>query len=299
MFHRVLDRPDPLQPDTPYASIVAMQFQALADHFTVLPLEEAIPRLREGTLPPAAACITFDDGYRDNFDVAWPILKKFRLPATIFVATGFLDGGTMFNDAIAESVRRLETGTHDFSNFGVKETAISDIASRRQLIHSLTQAIKYLEPDRRQQLCDDLQGRLSSPLPTDLMMSSDQVRLLSQNGITIGGHTVHHPILAKVDNATAQQEIIANRDAIRDITDKIPRTFAYPNGKPNRDYTLDHARMVESAGYELAVSTAVAVATPGANRFQLPRFVANERNVAQMVARMWRMRRYRQPEYAN
>ncbi len=293
MLHQVLARPDPLRPEVPHIGIVARQLEALASFFTVLPLVDAVAQLRDGTLPHKAACITFDDGYRDNLDVALPLLQRHRLPATVFVATGPLDGGIMFNDLIIESVRLLPAGVHDFGRHGLGQVQVGDTASRLALIRALTAAAKYRPLQDRDVLMDDLCSRVRGEIPRDLMLTRDQVRTLSRQGVAIGGHTVNHPILTQLASADALAEIIRNRDQLRDITDTMPRAFAYPNGKPNRDYTAEHARMVEQAGYDVAVSTAAAVATTSSHRFQLPRFVATSQTITGVIGEMWKMARHR------
>jgi peptidoglycan/xylan/chitin deacetylase (PgdA/CDA1 family) len=289
MYHRVLERPDPLQPAVPHAAMMEQQFAALAQAFQVLPLDEAAERLAAGTLPAGAACITFDDGYRDNHDIAMPLLKRYRLPATVFVASGYLDGGRMFNDSVLEGIRRVRSGELDLRRYGLGKRHVSDIVSRRELVHDLTQAVKYLTPKQRNEFCAELAWLADEPLPDNLMMSSEQVRHMAREGIDIGGHTVHHPILATLEPGQAEQEIRDNRTVLHDLIGHAPRCFAYPNGKPGRDYNADHARMVQSAGYSTAVSTAYGVAQPQADRFQLPRFMPRERHGLLFIARMLRM----------
>jgi peptidoglycan/xylan/chitin deacetylase (PgdA/CDA1 family) len=299
MYHRVLAEPDPLQPDVPHQALLVEQFRTLAGAFNVLPLHEAATLLLQGGLPPGAACITFDDGYRDNHDLALPLLREFKLPATVFVATGFLNGGRMFNDSVVETVRRLDTGEIDLSRVGLGKRLVSDVTSRRTLIADLTKAVKYLEPNERNEFCETLCLRAGSRLPTDLMMNDTQVKAMSDAGVDIGGHTVNHPILARIDGEVAQREIETNRDQITALTGKQPLCFAYPNGKPNLDYTSAHARMVSKAGYQAAVSTAVGVASDDADPFQLPRFMPRERSAAQFVARMVRMATHRHRQVAD
>jgi peptidoglycan/xylan/chitin deacetylase (PgdA/CDA1 family) len=299
MYHRVLSRPDPLQPDVPHIALLAEQFRTLAGAFNVLPLHEAAALLQSGGLPPGAACITFDDGYRDNHDLALPLLREFGLPATVFVATGYLNGGRMFNDSVVETVRRLDTGEIDLTRVGLGKRLISDVASRRVLIADLTKAVKYLDPEERDRFCEDLCRKAGSRLPVDLMMDDHQVKAMSDAGIDIGGHTVQHPILARIDDDVAWREIETNRDQLASLTGKTPLCFAYPNGKPNLDYTSAHARMVSKAGYLAAVSTAVGVASGDADPFQLPRFMPRERSAAQFVARMVRMATHRHRQVAD
>ena len=91
IFHRVLPESDPIFPDEMYAHCFEAMCGWLKAWFNVLPLDAAVASLKAGKLPARSACITFDDGYVDNHDVALPILLRHGLPATFFIATGFLD----------------------------------------------------------------------------------------------------------------------------------------------------------------------------------------------------------------
>ena len=91
IYHRVLPHPDPLLPGLPDKRCFEQQMAVLNRFFNVLPLDQAIQRLREHSLPPRAACITFDDGYANNREFAYLILKKYEAPFAIYVATSFAD----------------------------------------------------------------------------------------------------------------------------------------------------------------------------------------------------------------
>src|SRR5262249_56576651 len=124
---------------------IGAQMRRGRDWFTVLPLPEAIERLRTGALPSRAAAITFDDGYADNCTVAMPILSRLRLPATFFVATGFLDGGRMWNDTVIESVRRAGDEL-DLSSLGLGHYSLPDATARRRAFAAILPALKYRGP---------------------------------------------------------------------------------------------------------------------------------------------------------
>ena len=105
IFHRVLSQPDPLFPGEQDARRFNETLSWVERWFRVLPLDEAVSGLRNGTLPARAAAITFDDGYADNATNALPILQRHKMAATFFIATSFMDGGRMWNDSIIEAVR--------------------------------------------------------------------------------------------------------------------------------------------------------------------------------------------------
>ena len=104
---------------------------------------------------------------------------------------------------------------------------ITDIASRRALVTDLTRAVKYLDPQHRQDFCAELCRKAGAKLPNDLMMDDHQVRALSDSGLVdIGGHTVTHPILAKVDPEQARREIEAAARTVAAATALIPLALA-------------------------------------------------------------------------
>ncbi len=285
IYHRVVAQPDPLFPDVVSAEEFDLQMAALARWFTVLPLGRAVERLRNGTLPVRAACVTFDDGYADNALSALPILLKHGVKATFFVATRFLDGGRMWNDTVIETVRRAPGDTLDAREFGFGLLDISTLPQRRGSVEKLLERWKYLPPDDRQATVDRF-AATGGELPMDLMMTTGQVRQLHASGMEIGAHTVNHPILTNLDPEEARREIGRSRHALEEAIGAPVTLFAYPNGRPGRDYQADHVRIVKESGFDAAVSTAAGVATTSSDCWQLPRFTPWEKTPGRFVMRL-------------
>lgn len=277
IYHRVLPHTDPLFPDEVDAARFEQQMAWLKQGFHVMPLAEAAQRLRAGTLPARAACVTFDDGYADNAEIALPILQRHGLAATFFVATGFLNGGRMWNDTVIELVRRAPGPRLELAALGYGSHALGSDAERTAAIHALLGQLKYLEPGLRLAEVDKLRSELGLALPDDLMMNTEQVRQLHAAGMEIGAHTVHHPILASMEEDGARQEIARGKAALEAMTGAPVRLFAYPNGKPGRDYHAAHVALARELGFEAAVCTAWGAAGPDADLYQLPRFTPWDR----------------------
>lgn len=286
IYHRVLPIPDPLFPHEVTTLDFDRQIQALAATFQILPLAEAVERLCRGSLPARAACVTFDDGYRDNLEVALPILKKYGVPATVFVATDFLDGGRMWNDTVIEAMRRAKGAELDLQHLGLDCWPLTMIEDRRTAVTELLPRLKYLEPKTRVRLADGIAEAVGAELPSDLMLTSDQVRVLHREGIEIGAHTRSHPILAAIDDDQAREQIVSSKRHLEELLDAPVRLFAYPNGRPSQDYRREHVRMVQKAGFMAAVSTAMGVATVGADVYQLPRFTPWDKTTLRFTARL-------------
>jgi peptidoglycan/xylan/chitin deacetylase (PgdA/CDA1 family) len=288
IYHRVLPAADPLREGDPDAEGFRWQMRLLARHFNVLPLQDAVRRLREGSLPARAACVTFDDGYADNCTIALPILKEVGLPATFFVATAYLDGGRMFNDTLIELAARLPAGRCDLSRAGLGQHRLSSPADRRALAAKLIGHFKYQDAEARLPAAEALAAEFAIDLPDDLMMSTAQLRALHRAGMEVGGHTHTHPILARLDAARARDEILVGKQQLEERLGSPVRAFAYPNGRPGKDYRPEHVSMVEQCGFDVAVSTRPAAAGAGDGLHELPRFTPWDRTPARFGLRLLR-----------
>lgn len=285
-YHRVLPTPDPLRPFDVDRESFAWQMQILKKFFNVLPLSEAVVRLREGTLPARAASITFDDGYADNVHVALPILLRNNLPATFFIATGFLNGGRMWNDSVIEAARLAQQGSWDLGKIGLGEIAVGSIEERRLAISRILQHLKYLEPMDRQAKISEIERVVSVALPTDLMMRFQDVNKLASSGMEIGGHTVSHPILISLPSGEAEREIAEGKKELEEMTGAPVKMFAYPNGKKGEDYATEHIGMVRKLGFVGAASTSPGVSRRGDSGYELRRFIPWESTPRRFLSRL-------------
>ncbi len=286
IYHRVLAEPDSINDWDPTAEVFAGQMRAVAVYFNTLPLGEAVARLRMGTLPARAACITFDDGYADNAEVALPILERLGVPATFFVATGYLNGGRMFNDTVIEAIRRADAKTLALQDTDLGTIEVGTPEDKRRSIKKVLSAWKYLPAAQRQARADGLAARVGAELPAGLMMRDDQVRRLCAARMEIGAHSVTHPMLTCVSSDEARAEITASRDHLQRLLGEPVRLFAYPNGRPQQDYAAEHVQMVRETGFDAAVSTAGGVADSTADIHQLPRFAPWDRDPLRFAARL-------------
>lgn len=296
IYHRVLPQPDPLRPGEIDAELFEAQLSFLARHFELLTIADAATALRERRLPRRAACITFDDGYADNWTVAHPILARHDARATVFVATGYLNGGRMFSDTVIEFVRLAPGPELDLEAVGMGRHPIATVEERLKAISALQVQLKYLAPEERDaQVARMLAAQPVGALPDDLMLTDAQLRQLADAGHEIGGHTVNHTVLTTLTPDGARAQVAAGRDHLQALLGRPIRSFAYPNGRPQRDYDAGHAAMLRELGFEAAVSTAAGVAAAGADPFQLPRYTPWGRSMTMFAARMMRNARMGEP----
>jgi peptidoglycan/xylan/chitin deacetylase (PgdA/CDA1 family) len=285
IYHRVLNEYDFMNPWEVDKSIFDWQMALFAKYFNVLSLSEALERLENNTLPSRAVCITFDDGYADNYLNALPILLKYNLNATFFVASGFLDGGRMWNDTITETIRNLKQSKLDLTQLGYGVFDIQTTEYKMTAASKIIAKVKHLSPSERESHVAYIAEHCDG-LPDNLMMTTQQLIQLSESKMEIGGHTVTHPILASLDIDNANNEIAENKHILETKLGKKIRYFAYPNGKPKKDYLPEHVEIVKNNGYEAAVSTSWGVSNKNSDKWQLARATPWDRTPEKFMLRM-------------
>lgn len=289
-YHRVLDQVDPMAPNEPDATHFEHQLCWIKTHFPVIGLSEAVELLSSAKIDSPKVVITFDDGYRNNAEIALPILQKHGLTASFFVVTDELSDGIMWNDIISEAFRLTQKSSLSLrpivsSIDGMSVQACSVLESmsftfgalpfRQTQAENLIQRVKYLPANERQAFIDHLVAELGveGHLPRDLMMTPQQVKLLSDSGMTVGAHACKHDVLTSLSVSEAKAQIVGAKRRLETITGKPVDFYAYPNGKPNLDFTPEHITLVKEAGYKAALATTKGAATSGVDMYQLPRIM--------------------------
>jgi len=244
----------------------AQQMDYLSQHYNVISGRDIAEWLRGGKrLPANAAVITFDDGYRDNLEHAYPVLKSRDLPAIIFLTTSHIDSDTSFYwDIVAYCFDHTPKNNADFPLLGNRQWHSAE--SRKQVMDEWIAMLKTLpEVDKKKQV-DQLSEILHASVPDDLSagltLKWSEVRHLSDNGIEMGSHTVSHPILTRVPLEEARDELVQSKSKIEAEINKQVVSFAYPNGQYS-DFNQALVNCVAEAGYQVAFTL-----VPGPTRFK-------------------------------
>ena len=285
IFHRVVAAHDALLPAEPDADEFDWMMRFISRNFSVLSFCEAAERLRRGDLPASAACVTFDDGYRDNFTVALPILKRYGIVATFFIATGYVGSGRMWNDDIIEAIRVQRGEYVDWSEFGLDSHRLDSIADRLLAIDSVLAKLKYFPHQERADVACAIASRSGVEEGCRGMMNRDEIRRMRAAGMELGGHTHTHPILSDLSAGDAQAEIARGKEELEAILGETVTSFAYPNGNSRRDLGPRDAELVRQSGFRAAVTTDRGVARANTNPFLVPRFTPWERTPLRFALR--------------
>lgn len=287
------------------ARAFAEQVEYLATHYTLVPLSQmARWLLSSREIPPRLAAITIDDGYRDAYEIAFPILRKHCAPATVFVVTEFVEGAAwLWTDKLRYLTGLAEPLRTEVAIGGCKlSLELNGDATRRTAAGRINAALKTLPEEAREAALERLAFELGVNLPERPpaeygAINWRQAREMADAGVEIGSHTLTHPILTSLGDDRLQEEVRQSQSRLETALRRKVETFCYPNG----DYDIRVQCEVARAGYKCAVTTEVglngAQDNPLALRrihgeYDLAHFVQSTSGFEQVKDR-WRYRRRR------
>ena len=291
LYHRVLD----LQREKDFCSLPGIivsvkmfdeQMKYLSENYNVISLENLVDSLKNNLpFPKKGVVITFDDGWKDNFSFAFPTLKKYNLPATIFLTSGYIGTNKTFWPeqviSILKSEKNLKEKLKNLSDEiypSVIQDYLDDLVECKKpyldVLTDLIEHLKYLTEVKREVIIDDLKKRMkpSSELFSDnpSLLNWEEIGILEKNYISFGSHSINHPILTQLDKTEAKKEIFDSKKEIEKKLGGPVLAFAYPNGDLN-DWVKD---LVKQAGYLGAVALGA-----GLNDGHTDVFSLNRRNI--------------------
>lgn len=242
----------------------------------------------QGGLDEDLMAITFDDGYANNARVAFPVLAAAKMPATVYLATGFLDGRELWFDiarrGLAEAARdaRKAAALELFA-----KVALGEVFGRWPTPLPLEEAMRRLkEAPAADRLAATAALRpLAAALPAKEPMTWAEARALRDAGLELGAHTVDHPILSKLDEDEQQLQIALSMDRIESELGERPRTFAMPNGSA-RDYDAATLLVLRRLGLLAACTTRRGSNAAGADLLQLRRIGIGSDSLPMLDARL-------------
>ncbi len=274
------------------------QMRILRKEFRPIDLPDAVNALAEGNLPRNAVVVTFDDGYADNLHFAKPILEKYQIPATVFVATGYL-GREFWWDELENLILRPEKLpdvlnlevqgqklewklTNQETTGGTEKWTIYHSAfpdDRFRLYSDLGARMKIILPEERNSLLREL-GQWSAEKPetreSHRALTKPEVTELGQGSLVeIGAHTVTHSRLEAQPAEQQKFEIEESKRCVEEILKAEVTSFSYPFGGID-DYSQETATLAGGAGFERACTAMPYCARAHHNRMEIPRFFVRD-----------------------
>ena len=290
----------------------AEHLEVLRQHTKPMSLKELAQAQQEGNICDRAVAITFDDGYANNLHFSKPILEKYQIPATVFVATEYLtDPKEFWWDeleriilqteqlpktlclTINEQEQQWELATcHNYSKseaWSNRNLAAgnSTPGSRLRFYYELWSKLQPLTPAQRQPLLEQIKAwaNYQSPAPrlSHRPLTVAELGATEQGGIIeLGGHTVSHPMLSEQPIAVQQAEIEQGKSDLEQLLQHSIDSFAYPFGA----YNSETSSLVKQAGFQYACSTVENSVWHKSDRFSLPRFGVQNWHKAEFERRL-------------
>jgi len=292
MYHHVTDREEPFLPHVT-RKVFARQMRLVRNHYRVLGLERLVGMMKRGEpIPARALALTFDDEYEDVYRNAFPLLREYRLPATVFITTGCVDTERIpWTDELGFLFRETEKSGLELEREGGKETfSWTDRASRLAEFRRLKSLLKSVFEEEREELCREIRRRLAvTKKNPSRILNRSEIREMAEAGVDFGAHTVNHPILTRIPPRTAREEIERSKIDLEEILGREVTGFCYPNGEAG-DFDEVIEGMVRHVGYEYACSTVDGVNDSGTDPYALRRTWTSEPSLSLFAARLLRSR---------
>jgi peptidoglycan/xylan/chitin deacetylase (PgdA/CDA1 family) len=247
MYHRIISNQliNGLTPEE-----FEQQINYISKHFKVIPIDELINDINQDKVRPHSLALTFDDGHYDFYTNAWPILKKYNLPASIYITTGFIDGTTwLWPDLLKYILINSKIAHIDTAEIG----PISTNQEHHRTWHKLGDYCLTLKTEERNQFLLRLARQaqidlINSPQPPFHSVTWSQLNEMAKDGLNVGSHTVTHPILSSLSREDMFYELGTSAKAIEQNLGTSPDGICYPNGR-TEDINEDVIKAVKELGY--------------------------------------------------
>lgn len=308
LYHRIAEpRIDPqLLSVTP--EHFAEHLDILRRSFTPISLRQLVTGLRQGRLPAHAAVVTFDDGYVDNLVNAKPLLERHDVPATVFVATGYVDDdrefwwdeverlllhgrqlpealhltidGRTFRWELGQAADATDGWIDRHRTWNVTNLS-ADLGPRQRIYASLCEVLRPLTHEARQSAFAAIRAwAREAPVARPdrrALRAEEVVRLAAGTTVEVGAHTVTHPVLSALPVQTQRDEIAQSKVRLEEILHDRVTSFSYPYGT-RTDYDAATVDAVRTAGFACACANFEGLADRRTSRFELPRALIRDWN---------------------
>jgi len=285
MYHRIVHSPGedavPLQPGMYVTDETFERHLAfLKKKYSIIPFHEMVHRINQGRTTGECCSITFDDGWRDTYDTAFPLLKRHQVPASVFLASGYIGTDKWFwPEELAWCLEKLlkqdawNAETDGFIKSLMPEMNSGNKKNHTDLIDIAIEKVKKYRPERREALLAAIREALPSGSRVRLMMSWSEAAEMQKSGlVSFGAHTVNHIYLDQVGQDTARLEISSSKKVIEDHLGVPVTLFAYPNG----NYTPQTIGMLEQSGFLGAVTTKRGYVDKNTSLMEMPRIAMHD-----------------------
>ena len=280
MFHRIISDNENLNPFDSCPADTEKAFKAVIEYlikdYKIVTLNELVDNLDSSV---KLATITFDDGWKDNYDYAYPILKQFQIPATIFIATDKIGGKEPFwQQLIGEYFHTLHFHMSQNENDKLKKLIFGDckIPFTSYSYHKAIMNLKKMDKINFEKVIENVKKNKEDTNETDLgeerlFLNRHEILEMSRSNIEFGSHSHNHLILTNESSRTVEKDLARSKNIIEEILRSKVHSLSYPNGNTSNSIV----NIAKKVGFKCGCVTHISCVSKKANRMMLPRIHAD------------------------
>jgi len=234
------------------------QMEYISKNYNPISFDELMECIEKKKNPPEnSVIITIDDGYKDCYVNAYPILQRYKVPATLFLATDYINSNELYWwDKVAYAINNT-----NLSSFSVPELGaypLGNPCKKLKVKREICKKLRRMSEESKNKIVDELAHTLKVDFEEtkekDLFLTWEEIKKMSENGMDFGAHTCSHAILTKVPYEQAKNEIIKSKSIIESKINKKVNFFSYPSGTIS-DFDDKIKEYLKNSGFTAAVST--------------------------------------------
>jgi peptidoglycan/xylan/chitin deacetylase (PgdA/CDA1 family) len=271
-YHGIGESGNPLGV-APTRELFEAQMRFLRENYRVVSLDQACRELRNGAISEPGVVITFDDGYRSAYTVAFPILQRYRLPATVYLTLDSVETGQVaWYDRVFLAMAVAPSGELHLDDQDSWRFQLNSPEDRLRAALQIVAHLRTLPNSQRCACCASLEDRIGLPQNalSSRVLTWEEIHLMHQAGISFGSHTLTHPVVSQLSLEELQQELGASKCMLEKKLGVPVLDFAFPFGKAS-DCSSRALEVLSHSGYRSAVTTVPGVNTPQVHPFELRR----------------------------
>ena len=273
-YHRVVEgNPDPYS--IPGTQVILQRFtvqvRGLSRKYRIIPFSVLVEKLKKGVLDPNELVLSFDDGFRDNATIAYPVLKRYGVAALFFISPATPESPSLiWNNRVWWLLNRRTSG--DSLHWNGRDLPLGAEGERISARALINQTLAPMKEEEREAVFDQIASALGAPAQqpqqAEIMMRPEEIPDMIAGGLAeFGSHSLTHPLLPLCEEDRLRHEVLGSKKSLEEALARPVAYFAYPGGY----YNEKTVQAVRDAGYEAAVTTSEGLVQTGADLFLLNR----------------------------
>ena len=259
-------------------NVFETQMRYIREHYRVVSLGQLCRELQEGHAVPPTLAVTFDDGYRDLYTYALPVLQKYQIPATVYLIGRCMETGEApWYDRVFAAVEAAPGAWLEMELDGPRRLELSSPATRLRAAWEIVCYLRSVSDSWRREWFAGFEQRMKPPAEKleNRMLNWEQVRTMERGGVSFGAHTMTHPVVSRLEPEAFGKELLESKQLLENGLGACMADFAYPFGKPE-DCGFAAEEFLKSCGYRSAVTTIDCFNAADTDRLRLRRLQIDE-----------------------